>query len=758
MSLYGRGSLAHTMTKVLAFMRTFLTVFIFIIIQVISLNAQSLTKISGYVYSEEGHPLEGVNVVLVGTAYGAATDHRGYFEIQNIFSGEYSLSVNHVGYEEKVKHNIMVAKDAPRRFTFYLKPKIGTLEKISVTAERDSNRDSAYKIKISSEQINNSSARTLGELLVQIPGVEIINESAGGGQKKISIRGSNPNQVLVLLDGISLNDPLTGEADLNLVPLSIIEDVTIYKGGNAAKSGNGSLGGQVEIKTRQLLGNEIRLGVNGGSYQSRGGRVSLSGTRGYFRIFLNYDNQAEKGNFPYTYSQLDGNPVSERRLNAGFNSEQIFLKTGYYNTQHQLILQADLFQSERGLPGVIYFWTPYASAHVDRKMVATNYRYHTQKLSVSLQLSAYENTSEYINIWPETPPIQYRRVPPYHTTYQVLTYQGEFITDWTWSEHHEAIFRLVYRNDKFRNEDLLSITQEPILEANNTQAAIGVENNWRFLPSTVVDHSFLKLALRLDQVRFDNQLGQRKNTYASPKIGMLIGNDGDWLWNLQINLGRSFRSPTFADLYYQDFRVKGNSTLLPESSVDFDAGFRFGIPWIGQPQFAVNYFHQQIENLIVWELGSFAAWQPTNLNARIEGMEYEFAWQIWTDHVDVQLNHIQLNAQNRSFRHTTHNKFLIYRPDHTTRIGLNFRIGDFSLTYQKRIISERYVTAANTVSLPGYQVDDLTCRFSFSSGPLNWNLNGMLLNMFDTRYEIVRDAPLPGRHWRAGLEIVYEGL
>jgi outer membrane cobalamin receptor len=722
---------------------------------VIDLHAQSLIKISGFVYSEEGHPLEGVNVVLVGTAYGAATDLRGYFEIQNIFSGEYSLSVNHVGYDEIVKHNIMVAKDAPLRLTFFLIPKIDTLEEISVIARRDSSRDSAYKINLTSEQIHTSSARTLGELLLQIPGVDIIEDGPGSGQKKISIRGSNPNQVLVLLDGIPLNDPLTGEADLNLVPLSIIEDVTIYKGGNAAKSGSGSLGGQVEIKTKQIFGNEISLGLNGGSFQSKGGRVSLSGTLGYFRMFLNYDNQAEKGDFPYTYNELDGKPVSERRLNAGFNSEQVFIKTGYHNAQHQLILQADLFQAIRGLPGVIYFWTPYASANVNRRMIATSYRYYTQKLSVSLQLSAYENTSDYKNTWPETPPLQYRRVPPYHTNYQVRTYQGESTISWAWSKHHEAIVRLLYRKDKFKNEDLLLQDRGPTVEADNTQAAIGVENNWQFLPSTLVDHSLLQLALRLDNVRFDNQLGQRKNTYASPKIGMRIGNDGEWLWNLQINFGRSFRSPTFADLYYQDFRVKGNSTLLPERSVDFDAGFRFGIPWIGQPKVVVSYFQQQIENLIVWELGSFATWQPTNLNARIAGMEYELSWQIWKNHVDIHLNHIQLNAQNRSFQHTTHNKFLIYRPEHTTRLGLNFRLGDLSLSYQKRIISERYVTAANTVSLPGYHVDDLTCRFSFSSGPLNYNLSGMLLNIFDTRYEIVRDAPLPGRHWRAGLEIVY---
>jgi iron complex outermembrane receptor protein len=294
-----------------------------------------------------------------------------------------------------------------------------------------------------------------------------------------------------------------------------------------------------------------------------------------------------------------------------------------------------------------------------------------------------------------------------------------------------------------------------IQEANNQQVAVGVENNWRFLPSTWINHSSLKIVLRYDNVIFENQDQKRRDTHLSPKIGIYLGNDGQWLWSLQANLGRSFRSPTFADLYYQDFRVRGNATLLPEKSIDFDAGARFGIPWIGKPEFAVSYFRQKIENLIVWELGSFATWQPTNLNALIEGQEYTFTWPLWPEHLALNINHIKLNARNQSFSHTTHNKFLIYRPQQTTRFGLDFQYDRFAVTYQRRVVAERYVTPANTVKLPGYQVDDITLRVSFSSGPLNWNLRAMILNMFDTRYEIVRDAPLPGRHWRAGLEIVY---
>ena len=727
--------------------------YLFILIS--GLFAQSVTKIAGYVFSEDGRPLENVNVVLIGTSSGAATDSRGYFEIKNIFSGDYTVSVSHVGYQSTTREHVIITKDVTLKLNFYLHPVIGTVEDIVIQAKRDSTQDTAFKISLSSEQIRNSPARTLGELLAQIPGIEIIENGAGSGQKQISIRGSNPNQVLVLLDGIPLNDPLTGEADLNLIPLSIIEDVSIHKGGNAAQSGGGSLAGQVDIRTKSLNKSELQVGVSAGSFEARGIQASLSGSVGRFSLFVNYDFQKEKGNFPYAYNELDGKLITETRRNAHFNSGQFFIKTGFQSGSHTINFQANIFQSDRGLPGTVFFWTPYASAAVTRNVFATAYSFTADKLRLSLQLSAYQNKSEYKNLWPEDPPLEFKRVLPYHTNYQLKSYQGDLKTSWQWFEQYEIIFSFFAQRDQFKDDNLLVNIPGAIQEANNLQAAVGIENNWRFLPKNWLEHSLLKMAIRYDDIDYQNHQNQRKENHLSPKIGFILGNESNWFWNIQANLGQSFRSPTFADLYYQDFRVQGNAELLPEQSVDVDVGIRFGIPWIGKPEISANYFRQKIENLIVWELGSFSTWRPTNLNAQIEGMEFGFNWTMWKDRLVLNFNHIELNARNRSFRHTTHNKLLIYRPEQTTRFGVDFQYDHFFLTYQKRIVSKRYVTAANTVSLPGYHVDDITFRITISSGPLVWSLRGMLVNIFDTHYEIIRDAPLPGRHWRAGLEVRY---
>ena len=71
------------------------------------------------------------------------------------------------------------------------------------------------------------------------------------------------------------------------------------------------------------------------------------------------------------------------------------------------------------------------------------------------------------------------------------------------------------------------------------------------------------------------------------------------------------------------------------------------------------------------------------------------------------------------------------------------------------MVGRRYETQANTVALPPYTVDDLTLVVKPSLENLDFRFKLAVLNMLDERYQIVERAPLPGRSWRAGLEITY---
>ena len=81
------------------------------------------------------------------------------------------------------------------------------LEVVGITATVAS----AGGIVLLREAIVGSGARTAGDALRAVPGI-VVQEQTRGGPQRVSVRGSNPDAVLVLLDGVPLNDPVTGEA------------------------------------------------------------------------------------------------------------------------------------------------------------------------------------------------------------------------------------------------------------------------------------------------------------------------------------------------------------------------------------------------------------------------------------------------------------------------------------------------------------------------------------------------------------------
>ncbi len=104
---------------------------------------------------------------------------------------------------------------------------------------------------ITREEIENMHAQNLGEVLSRLPGVFVINTSPdfnGGG--KVFIQGSREEHVLVLIDGVRLNSAMAGNAEVNQLPLRIIERIEVIKG-PASSTWGSSQGGVINILTKK---------------------------------------------------------------------------------------------------------------------------------------------------------------------------------------------------------------------------------------------------------------------------------------------------------------------------------------------------------------------------------------------------------------------------------------------------------------------------------------------------------------------------
>jgi len=126
---------------------------------------------------------------------------------------------------------------------------------------------------ITKKTIEQSYATSFDDLLQQISGVEVQSRGGFGAQGDITMRGSTYTQVLVLVDGMKLNDPLTAHFN-GYMPVSIteIERIEVLRGAAAAMYGADAVGGVINVITK---GSKI----SGSDYQDISGEINLGANK-----------------------------------------------------------------------------------------------------------------------------------------------------------------------------------------------------------------------------------------------------------------------------------------------------------------------------------------------------------------------------------------------------------------------------------------------------------------------------------------------
>jgi len=158
------------------------------------------------------------------------------------------------------------------------------LDSVTVEATRillPADRMGKHVTVIDQQVIRSLPANSIDELLRWIPGVEMQMRGIGGAQGDISVRGSTFNQVLVLLDGVRVNDPLTGHFSAYVpVPVSSIKRIELLRGPAAAQYGSDAVGAVINVITFNESGTEKGLGLDVQGMLGEQEWVSWDGTVG----------------------------------------------------------------------------------------------------------------------------------------------------------------------------------------------------------------------------------------------------------------------------------------------------------------------------------------------------------------------------------------------------------------------------------------------------------------------------------------------
>ncbi|MFQ5603905.1 MAG: TonB-dependent receptor domain-containing protein [bacterium] len=191
-------------------------------------------KIAGRVTdAETGEPLPGTNVIVQGTSLGAATDVDGYYTILRVPPGTYRVETSFIGYKKMVQTNVVVRVDLTTKVNFALEAQVLEGEVVTVVSQ------SPLVIK----DLTSSASKISGVEIEDIPGVISVTDAVilmpgviGEGEE-IHVRGGRSGEVVYMIDGIAVNDPLFNNEVVEVNKYAI-DEVELQTGGYNAEYGN----------------------------------------------------------------------------------------------------------------------------------------------------------------------------------------------------------------------------------------------------------------------------------------------------------------------------------------------------------------------------------------------------------------------------------------------------------------------------------------------------------------------------------------
>ena len=303
----------------------------------VAVSAWGQCTVKGVLFDEKnGEAIPFANVVLDGTTHGCATDINGFFLINKVPEGKYTLKVKYVGYEE-YSEEVTLVKNKIVTKTIHLKPAAQMLKAVEITDSKKEERQMQTQVsvqKITSSQIQQmpsiGGTADLAQYMQVLPGVSSTGDQGG----QLYIRGGSMIQNLTLLDGMIVYNPFHSIGLYSIFETDVILNANIYTGGFGAEYG-GRMSSVMDITTRD--GNKRhhsgKIGLNtfGGSLILEGplkrenskskSTISylLTAKNSYLsktsKIFYNYIDGGLPFDFLDLYGKLSFNSGTGSKLN-----------------------------------------------------------------------------------------------------------------------------------------------------------------------------------------------------------------------------------------------------------------------------------------------------------------------------------------------------------------------------------------------------------------------------------------------------------
>ncbi len=453
---------------------------------------------------------------------------------------------------------------------------------------------------LDTDDIAASGATGLGELLADIPGVWVNDSGTPGGVVTASIRGSAADQVLVLLDGIPLNQAANGVADLSGIPLSELERVEIRRGAAGSHYGGGAVGGVVNLVTRAGTKGNGGLTVGLGSAGEQRYSLALGGDLGRELTI------SARGWLGLHDGWRDNSTVEEKGL---FASATLDLRG------HTIRAAYTLSAKDQGLPGplppegeVPEFGSRdatslYDSQTDDAQGVTLNYHGRIGEVTLHADLgwrdSGLDYFSRYRSYYVTEDDYAYRTTDYYGSAWGRFSIfepvEFEVGADYRTSRLAARVDSTVWNSNPFDPEDP------------------GVTTVTEWNPEVDDVGGWLEARAELGLISADAGVRADYHGAFGTRVTGDAGLDADLdELRLRVSAGTAFRPPTLNDLYWP---TGGNPDLRPEEAWEARGGF----DWESSdaPALYGNLFYRETSDLISWQPDATGLWwTPQNVDSQ----------------------------------------------------------------------------------------------------------------------------------------------
>ena len=638
-----------------------------------------------------------------------------------------------------------------------------------VVVSRPAMREVVPSQKLNGELLERLNTHSVADALRYFSGIQLKDYGGVGGIKTVNIRSMGTHHLGISYDGVQLGNAQNGQIDLGQFSLDNIEEITLYNGQKSAifqPASDFGNAGAIYIRTKApefsmhnaqcIMHNyHLRFKAQYGSSdmfrfstlweQRLSETVSSSVSAGFLTASGKYKFRYER-RYPNGETAWDTTAV---RQNGDIHAERI--EANLFGKLHQgsWQLKGYLYNSARGIPGAIVnnVWrrgerqqdlNTFFQAAYDKNI---GEGFSTRWLAKY----AYYNT-HYVNRDSTQLPVdnRYKQQEIYLSTANVLellpNWSASLSYDFKWNKLDADMWNFAYPT---RISNLVSL-------------------------ATAIDYKHLKaqgsiLATFIND-RTHRSSGDSKSSISklTPALFVNVYPFRGTFFSLRAYVKKSFRMPTFNDLYYTDM---GNANLEPESALQYDAGFALnkhfehGIVRHAEMHFDA-YYNNVRDKIVAYPKGQQFRWTMLNLGkVHIKGIDIEAEADCSVGRDVIATIRAQYTYQdardvtNSSDSYYEHQ--IPYIPWHSGSaiVGLSYKNWDFN--YSFIYAGERYDEQENILynHMEPWYTSDLSLRYKFRVYSLEFIAQAEVNNVFDQDYEVITNYPMPGRNYALTLTI-----